>query len=96
MSRMSYFWVVARDAETGKRYLVVGGDTEDEARRQGLELLGGVDFEIKEFNTRDINRASSFLRGQRLAQTHSLKEASRRIGHEKSLQRFKQRRGLGL
>ena len=86
-SRATYYWIVAKDAETGRPYLLTGGDTEQEARQRGMEMLGGQDFEIRALNTRDRDMASSIIRGKRLEQSHSLREASRRIGHEKTVQR---------
>lgn len=94
MSRKYYYWIVTRDPDTGKPYLLFGGDSEQEARQKGMELLAGLNFEIKRYPTRDQATASSFLRGKRLEQTHSLKESGRRIGHNKSLRRLKHRRAL--
>jgi len=92
-ARRNYYWLVARD-ENGKPYLIFGGDSEVEARQKGLEMLGGLDFEIRSYPTRHEPTASSYLRGKRLEDTHSLKESSRRIGHSKSLRRLRQRRAL--
>lgn len=92
-----YYWIAARD-ERGKRYLIFGSDrSEDEARQKGLEMLGGVDFVIKRYPTRDLSRASSFSKGIRLKETHSLKKATERLGHDKSVRRLRhrQRRGSG-
>lgn len=86
--RQQHYWIVTQD-EDGKPYLVYGGVSEDEARQKGLEMLGGMDFEIKRFPTRDLSTASSYLRGRRLEQTSSLREAGRKIGHNKSLKRLR-------
>ena len=83
----SYFWLVTRDPETNRPYLLAGGRTEDEARTKGLEILGGVDFTIKKFPTRDLGRASSLLKGNRLEQTHSVHKAAERLGHERTVKR---------
>jgi len=91
--RRYYYWLVARD-ENGKPYLIFGGDSEIEARQKGLEMLGGLDFEIKRYPTRDQATASAYLRGKRLEQTHSLEESGRRIGHDKSLKRLRHRRAV--
>lgn len=85
-----YYWLTAHD-EDGKPYLIYGGLNEDEAREKGLEMLGGIDFEIRRLPTRDLSTASSMLKGNRLATTHSLHEATKRVGHNKSLRRLKQR-----
>ena len=90
--RKQYYWLMARD-EDRKPYLIYGGATEDEARRKGLEMLAGVDFEIKRFPTRNLARASSMMKGHRLEDTHSLKKASQRLGHDKSLRRLKKKHG---
>ncbi len=89
-TRRYYYWLAAKD-ETGKPYLIFGGNDEEEARRKGLEILGGLDFEIKRYPTRDLSTASAFYRGVRLDETHSLRESSKRIGHNRSLSRLKDR-----
>ena len=93
--RRNYFWIVALAQEEGKPdkpYLVFGSDkSEDDARQKGLELLGGTNFEIRKLPTRNLARASSLLKGNRLEQTQSLREAGRRIGHDKSLKRRRRR-----
>ena len=89
-----YYWIVAKD-ESGKSYLLFGSDkSEEDARQQGLEILGGADFEIKRYNTSSIQTASSIIHGNRLKETHSLKDASRRIGHSRSIERMKRRGNL--
>lgn len=91
-----HYWIVARSEN--KPYLVYAcpaREGEQTARQRGLELLGGIDFEIKRYPTRDLGRASSLYRGHRLDKTHSLREASRRIGHDKSIKRLKKKRPQG-
>lgn len=68
-----------------------GGRTEDDARQKGLDILGGVDFEVKMYPTLNLAAASSMHKGKRLEDTHSLGKASQRLGHDRSLRR-KQRR----
>ena len=92
LTRKMYYWLMARD-DDGKPYLVYGGTTETECREKGLEMLAGVDFEIKKLPTRNLARASSMIKGGRLEETHSLKKASRRLGHTKSLNRLKKKHG---
>lgn len=94
MTNRYYYWLLATEPETGKPYLVYGGLTEQEARQKGLEILGGIDFNIKALPTRDKNAASSFIRGKRLEDTHSLKQASVRIGHDRSLKRLRRKQRL--
>jgi len=84
--RQNHYWLISKD-EDGKPYLVYGGLSENEARQKGLEMLGGMDFEIKRYPTKDLGTASSYLRGRRLEQTQSLRESGRRIGHTKSINR---------
>lgn len=88
--RRNYYWLVCRD-EQGKSYLVFGGDDESEARQKGLEMLGGIDFEIKRYPTRDKDTASAYYRGVRLEQGEGLSKARQRIGHEKSIKRLRRR-----
>jgi len=93
--RREYFWLVAKDPETGKQFLVYGGTNESEARKEGLETLGGVEFRIIPLRTVNLQTASSMWRGRRLKKTHSLKRASERLGHDKSIKRMKRRRNKG-
>ena len=92
--RRYYYWIITQDQ--GRPYLVFGGADEEEARRKGLEILGGIDFELKRYPTRDLAAASSFYRGKRLDETHSLRESSRRIGHDRSIERLRERRQRGI
>ena len=87
----SFYWLVAQ--ENGRPYLIYGGQSEEEARQKGLELLCGLNFEIKRLPTRNLQKASSLLKGNRLEETHSLKKASQRLGHNKSIKRLKNSRG---
>ena len=94
MAKQYWFWIVSKDPESGRPYLIMGGRSEDEARQRGLELLAGLDFRIKKYPTSDLTTASSFLRGKRLEQSHSLAEAGRRQGHEKTIRRRIARRRI--
>ena len=95
VSRRYYYWLCARDPETVRPYLVFGSEKDEaDARQRGLELLGGVDFEIKRYPTRDLNTASAFLRGKRLEQSGSLGEAGKRIGHDRSLRRLRRKQRM--
>jgi len=82
-----YFWVVTKDPETGKPYLLPGGRTEDEARQKGMEQLGGIDFELRRFPTTNMERASAMLKGRRLEKTKSLHKSVERLGHTRTLRR---------
>jgi len=92
MSRRMYYWIAAKD-ETGKPYLISATmcKTEDEARQRGMEMLSGLDFEIKRYPTRDLSSAVRMLRGSRLEDTHALRTSARRQGHEKSIARLRRR-----
>ena len=83
-----HYWITCNDPETGKAFLlyaVPAREGETAARQRGFELLGSVDFELKKYPTMDRVRASAILRGKRQEQSHSLRESSRRIGHERSI-----------
>ena len=90
MAGKHYYWIVTTD-ETDRPYLLPGGETEDEAREKGLELLGGIDFEVRRLKTRNQQTASSMVRGKRLEDTHSLKRATRRVGHKRSVSKLVER-----
>lgn len=94
-SRRKYYWLLTSDPETGKPYLIFGGDTEESARQKGLDMLGGLDFEIRGLPTRDLGRASAMIRGKRLEETHSLHKASERLGHNRSIARLRRRQAGG-
>jgi len=87
-----WYWITSRCPETGKPYLIAGGRTEEECRQRGMEMLGGLDFKIKRLPTRNLQRASSMLKGDRLSRVHSLKKAAERIGHERTVKRSVQDR----
>jgi hypothetical protein len=87
-----YYWIICKDPDTNKPYLIAGGDTEMSARQKGLESLSGIDFEVRELPTRDLSRASSMIRGKRLEDTRSLRAAKERLGHDRSLKRAVRKR----
>lgn len=91
-SRKLYYWILAKDPDTGRPFLIKGGWSEPEAREKAFEMLGGVDFEIRGLRTTNQDAASAIVRGKRLEETHSLKQASARIGHERSVRRAMKRR----
>lgn len=79
---MNYWWLTGKNE--GKRFLIFGSDkSEDDARQHGLELLGGVDFEIKRLPTKNISQASRQLKGNILEQTKDLDTATRRLKHKR-------------
>ena len=88
--RQKHYWLVCVD--DGKPYLIYGGLTEDAARQKGLEILGGIDFQVKMYATTDTDTASSMHRGKRLEETHSLSTARERLGHDRSLRRMQRRK----
>ena len=90
-SRRKYYWLICKDPETKKVFLIAGGSTEEEARQKGLEMLSGIDFRIEGLPTRNLQTASSIIRGKRLEDTHSLQRARERIGHSKSIERYKRK-----
>ncbi len=91
-SRRRFFWLICQDPESGKIFLIAGGNTEEEARSKGLECLAGIDFEIRDLPTKSLSTASQIVKGKRLEDTQSLHKAKERLGHNKSLQRLKARR----
>lgn len=87
-----YWWIVTKDPESEKPYLLPGGKSEQEARQKGLEQLGGIDFNLRRFPTIDLAKASAMLKGKRLEKTKSLHKAVERLGHSRSLKRSQQKR----
>jgi hypothetical protein len=95
-SKRRYWWIICKDPDTGKPFLIAGGDTESEARQKGMEMLGGIDFEIRDLPTRNLARASSIIRGGRLEDTHDLRQAKEKLGHNRSLCKLMRKRMGGL
>lgn len=94
MAKRMYYWITVSD-DDGKPYLVYGGLTEEEARQNGMEMLGGLDFQLRRFPTRDLGAARAYLAGRRLDAGKGLRESARRQGHEKSIVRLRKRMGRG-
>ena len=86
------FWWIVTQNEDGRPYLLTGSYDEEEARRKGIEMLGGLDFRLVQFPTTDQAKASAMLRGKRLESTHSVTQAARRQGHEKTVKRDVEKR----
>lgn len=84
--RHTYYWIVATD-EFGKTFLIFGGNTESQAREQGLEMLPSTDFRVVPLHSRNSAMASQEWKGGRLKQTHDLHASTQRVGHERSLTR---------
>lgn len=94
MPRQYHYWLATKDPDDSKPYLVYGcsdRDGEDEARRKGFEMLSGLDFTIHRYPTRNLSEASAFHRGKRLDRGEGLKASTQRLGHEKSINRLRQR-----
>ena len=89
--RKYFYWLICREPDTGKVFLLSGGEDEQSARNRGLECLGGIDFKIKRLPTRNLASASAQVRGLRLNSGEGLRKSSERQGHQKSLDRLKQR-----
>lgn len=90
-----HYWLVSKDPDTQKPYLIYAcpaREGESQARQRGLELLPGIDFTISRLRTREIGKASSLLKGNRLEQSHSLREAGKRLGHDKTIARDRKRK----
>ena len=82
-----HYWLVCRNE--GKVFLIYGATDEATARSKGLEMLGGIDFEVRRLKTRDLSTASSMVRGVRLESGEGIRQASSRQGHEKSITRLR-------
>jgi len=87
-----HYWITAKDPETGKPYLIAGGRTEEEARQKGLEMLGGIDFNIRRLPTINMAAASAMIKGRRLEKGKNLRKATERIGHNRTLRRRQRRK----
>ena len=89
--RKYYYWLVTHD-ENGKVFLIFGGEDESQSRQKGLEMLSGMDFDIKRLPTRDLATASAMYRGKRLERGEGLRRSTQRLGHDRSLDRLRRRR----
>ena len=98
-----HWWIVAKD-ETGKPYLIYGAPDfgsnggESVARSKAFEVIEGLDFELKRYPTRNLSAARGFTCGNKLEKGEGLRGSTRRLGHEKSIERLKnqRRRRLGI
>ncbi len=90
--REYHYWIVCKDPETGTPNLIYGDKDETKARQKAFEMLGGIDFELKRFPTRDLGTASAMLRGKRLEDGEGLHKAKERLGHERTLKRMLHKR----
>ena len=97
--REYHWWLITRDEE-GRPYVVYAcpdrGSTggEDVARSRGFDILGSMEFTVKRFPTRDIGKVRSYVCGNRLEGGAGLRESTRRQGHDRSLRRMLNRRGI--
>ena len=90
-----YFWLTG--IAEGKPFLLYGGMTFDEANEHGLEMLAGVDFQIKKLPTRNISQASRMCKYGTLANTHNIVRARERLGHDRTIKREQVKKsGWGL
>ena len=76
-----YFWLLAREAATGKIIILGPYAQEDEANRVGFEKLAG-NFEVVPLPTRDSGKATKMLKYRRFHQTARLEEAIKRARHK--------------
>ena len=90
--RSYHWWIGGIDPNTGKRFLIYGDPQESVARQKALEMLSGIDFKMKRLGTRDIGSASRMWKGQRLATSHDITDATRKLGHDKTLKRIQDKR----
>ena len=80
--KRQYWWLTG--VSEGKTFLIFGSDESiDDARQHGLELLGGINFEIKCLRSRNIAQASRELKGGKLERTHDLGQATKRLKHKR-------------
>ena len=89
-----YYWIVTRDPETGKPYILPGGETDQKGNQHAQELLGTVDYELRRLPTTDANEASRLIKGRRLEKTHNLHKSVEKLGRKRSFVRRKNRGGF--
>jgi len=98
MPREYHYWIYcAPSAESsGKPILIYGGPDrgstgEDEARQKAFEMLSNMDWTLKRLPTREMSTASAMIRGKRLSDGEGIRSSTQRIGHERSVNRLKER-----
>lgn len=97
MPKQYHLWIVTKDPDSGKPYLIYGAPDfgsdggESAARSKGMEMLGGLNFDIARYPTRSLQEASSYHRGKRLESGEGLKRSTQRLGHERSIDRLRKR-----
>jgi hypothetical protein len=76
------YWIVTNDSTGHDQTLIFGSDiSEEEARMKGLQDLPGIDFVIKALRTRNLARASSLIKGEKLDKYHDLSKATEKLHH---------------
>ncbi len=65
----------------GQRYIIFGGDNEEEARNRGIEKIG-FQFDIISLPTRNRHTASAMVKGQLLEKSGNLHTSVKRLRHK--------------
>lgn len=73
-----FYWIVAE--LDGKQVLIYGGPDEKSATEKGYQELDCY-FEVRKFNTRDIQKASQMLKGEKLTESQDLGASLERLKH---------------
>jgi hypothetical protein len=73
-----YFWIWAHDG--GRRYVIKGGVTQEEAYERGLRVLQ-CPFDVVPLDTINVAEASRRLKGMDLDTTCDLQASVKRVRH---------------
>jgi len=88
----SYHWWISGLTPQGKRFLLYGDPQESVCRQKALEMLSRIDFRLKRLPTRDIGKASQMWKGGSLEKSHDITDATRKLGHNKTMKRIQDKR----
>jgi hypothetical protein len=80
MRRQPYFYIVIYGVD-GHDYLISGGESEQEAREKAIKLLKGSPYEIKSYNTTDIDEANRQFKHDRLMKSGDIRYAVKPVRH---------------
>ena len=79
--REPYYYIVVYGVD-GHDYLISGGRDENLAREKAIQVLKGQPYEIKAYNTSDIDEANRQFKHDRLMNTGDIRYAVRPVRHK--------------
>lgn len=76
------YWYIVIYGIDGHDYLISGGETEIEAREKAIQVLKGQPYELKSYNTTNIDEANRQFKHDRLMKSGDIHYAVRPVRHK--------------